>query len=465
MNATSKSSCYLTFCSLVAGTALVVVWFISTYSFGSPAGFSQNAKLSSMRTALTLLRRAATLPFDKEVKPLKEIPLSLSQWTSVDSTNSTNFYSAYFDGRNAQKPTVLILGLHNRSLAKQEFYCAFQYPDKTSVCLEQPAKQEYLNQGDEKLHHDSWAYALSCNVPLHLLTPEYVLISTDRNCDSPHSSWIPVSRRPSKDNVTFGVCIETPLFGSITISTVIEGIERNLALGAKWLTVYVQQVSPSVMKVLKGYEEDGLLEIVEWNLSKQDIANSHYYAESVCITDCLYRNMYRVKYLVFTDLDEIIVPQKHRNWGEMMLAIDRKNISAFVFSHTAFVRPKKQDSQLDTFLATGKWTCNNKDRISQEQLPLYILHNYRSPPYPYFKGQVTTRRKALVKPEYIRSMGIHSPHSKQLQLVSPDVGLLYHYRVPSLCQKCEKVLTRDERIGQLSPDLFTNIRNKMCHYL
>ena len=383
----------------------------------------------------------------------------LSLWTSVEATNSTRFYSAYLDERN---DTVLVLGLHNRSLAEREFYCAFQYPDKTSVCLEQPAKQEYLNQGDEKPHHDSWAHALSCNVRHDSPPPVYVLISTNISCDSPHSSWVPVSRRPSKDNVTFGVCIETPLFGSITISSVIEGIERNLALGAKWLTVYVQQVSPSVMKVLKGYEEDGLLEIVEWNLSKQDIANSHYYAESVCITDCLYRNMYRVKYLVFTDLDEIIVPQKHRNWGEMMLAIDQKNISAFLFSHTVFERPKKQDSQLDTFL--HNWTCKG-NKIAKKSLPYFISHNFRSPPW---LEQNTTRRKVIAKPEYLKSMGIHFPHCWQKhshQFVPPDMGLLYHYRVQPLCKKCKKELTRDERIQQLSPDLFTHIRNKMCHYL
>lgn len=363
-----------------------------------------------------------------------------------------------------------MLGLHNHSLAKQEFYCAFQQLDKTNVCLEEPAKQEYLNKGDEKPGYDSWAFSLLCGVPVHHSPPTHVLISLDKNCSSPHSSWIPVStHRGAKKKAMFGVCIETSLFGRITVSNLIEGIERNIALGAQWLTVYVQQITPSVRKALRDYEREGVLEVVEWRLSQRDAANSHYYAESVITTDCLYRNMYKVKYLVFTDVDEIIVPQKHGNWSEMIRAIDQKNISTFLFSHTAFVRTKKQSTQLDTFLAN--WTCNgtNKDRISKQPLPLYILHNYRSPPYPYFKEQMTTRRKVMVKPEYVRTMGIHDSHyllnHTHHELVSSDVGLLYHYRVPPLCQKCEKVLTQDDRIQQLSPDLFTHILNKICHYL
>ena len=424
------------------------------------------------------LRRAAgqkeaEFQNDEQVKHWKEIPKSKQfQWTSVDSTDNTRLYSAYLDERDAQKHTVLVLGLHDHSLTEEEFFCAFQYPDRTSVCLEQPAKQWYLNQGDEKPHHNSWAFALSCDVPLHKPPPIYVFISKDENCDSPRSNWIPISNTASsgqyKKKVTFGVCIETPLFGKISLSKLIQGIEWNLAFGAEWLTVYVQQAPSGLMKVLKDYERNGILEIVEWNLSQKDADNSHYYAESVSITDCLYRNMYRVKYLAFTDLDEIIVPQKHRNWSEMMLAIDQKNVSAFVFSHTAFVRPQtKQNTRLDTFL--GNWTCNATDNgISKQPLPLYIIHNYRSPPYPYLKGQITTRQKVIVKPQYIASMGIHAPHCQQKhklqKFVASDVGLLYHYRVPPLCQKCEKVLTRDERIQQLFPDLFFHIRNKICQY-
>ena len=77
------------------------------------------------------------------------------------------------------------------------------------------------------------------------------------------------------------------------------------------------------------------MEIVDWNLSDYALQHSKYYSESVSIADCLYRNMYRAKYLVFIDLDEIIIPQQHRNWMEMVSANDKTDIVAFQFNHVA----------------------------------------------------------------------------------------------------------------------------------
>ncbi len=34
--------------------------------------------------------------------------------------------------------------------------------------------------------------------------------------------------------------------------------------------------------------------------------------------DCLYRNLYKYKYLAILDLDEVIMPQKHEDWHEML---------------------------------------------------------------------------------------------------------------------------------------------------
>ena len=37
--------------------------------------------------------------------------------------------------------------------------------------------------------------------------------------------------------------------------------------------------------------------------------------------DCLYRNMDRVKYLAVVDLDEVLLPLKHRSWLELVDSI------------------------------------------------------------------------------------------------------------------------------------------------
>ena len=176
--------------------------------------------------------------------------------------------------------------------------------------------------------------------------------------------------------------------------------------------------------------------------------------------------MYRVKYLAFVDLDEIIVPQNHNNWTDMIAAVDDNNIASFQFSHVA-THPNTQ-LQGDFNL-----TCQVKDserRITQHALPIYLRNSYRTPPYPSLKGLVhTLRQKTIVKPVLVKRMAIHSGisflNSSHQILVPPEIGLVYHYRTPPLCQNCIKVLQEDHRIQDLVPGLFATIRERLCHYI
>ncbi len=385
------------------------------------------------------------------------------QWKSVDRENNTRLFSAYLYEQNRGHSTVMLFGLHNHTVPEQSFYCVFQYPNSTTnLCSKHSAKQIYLNKGDEKQGKNSWAFRLSCTLPEFDQIPTYVGVYRDEKCPPPNIKWIPISKMKSDDFVQFGVCIETPIFGSsLSISTLIEGIERNLALGAEWITVYVQDDQPDKMKILRDYEKKGVLEIVEWNLSKQDAKNSHYYAESVSINDCLYRNMLRAKYLVFTDIDEIVVPQKHKNWSKMMAAIDKDNTSAYIFNHASCMGANKES--WENYLKN--WTCDGK-KITDYPIPLYIQHNYRTPPYPYHKDIKAFRQKTIVKPTFSTTMGIHTSHKllngTTAKKVPSEIGILNHYRNPPLCDKCKEFLLPDERLSYLAPELFTRIRSKIC---
>ena len=81
---------------------------------------------------------------------------------------------------------------------------------------------------------------------------------------------------------------------------------------------------------LSKYSEKGQLLLVKW----WEI-ELHYYGELLLMHDCLYRNMYAAKYLVFVDMDELILPIQHNNWTSMMKEIDTSpKIGAFVFLNT-----------------------------------------------------------------------------------------------------------------------------------
>ncbi len=48
---------------------------------------------------------------------------------------------------------------------------------------------------------------------------------------------------------------------------------------------------------------------MKWHAFKEEI---------ITYNDCLYRNLYRFKYLVVVDLDEVIVPRLDKDWHGLL---------------------------------------------------------------------------------------------------------------------------------------------------
>ena len=44
----------------------------------------------------------------------------------------------------------------------------------------------------------------------------------------------------------------------------------------------------------------------------------HYFGQVISISDCVYRAMYRTRYLSSQDIDELIVPMKADTWADML---------------------------------------------------------------------------------------------------------------------------------------------------
>lgn len=393
-------------------------------------------------------------------------------WKIVDKLTNTLIFSAYVDDRGEQSQ-VVVLGLQDHlQLVDYHLYCALRFPNKTEVCLNQPAEYKLISRKDEKDRKHTWTYTFKCFYGKEDGVPLSVGLSTDIYCSHNKTSWLEVSTPTfhSVNKKTFAVCIQTPLFHKngrdLTVEFVIEAIERNQALGAEYTTVYIEDANEDIWKALNDYEKEGVLKIIKWNLPQETLINSHYHAELASIADCLYRNMYSVKYLVFTDLDEVIVPLQHGNWSDMISAIEQADIAAFQFSHIA-THPNQSNKEYQR-----KWSCqqkNGEQKETQHPLPIYLVNSFQTPPYlaDSRKG-LLLRQKLIIKPELVLRMGIHSINSLlnetyQQVLVPPEIGLLYHYRTPPLCPNCQ-VLLQDHRLQTIMPNLFYTIRERVCRY-
>ena len=391
----------------------------------------------------------------------------------VNNQLKTELVSAYFDFRQ-NRNMIAILGCHNHLYARGvKYYCLTKYLDGREICLSQETSQDLLSSSDENTARNCWSYRFGCTLDTSSQSdlPVSVALSTSPKCDSPKSDWIKIfdsrfelyktGSSPVKE-YNIGVCYQTPLFNAKTLQkeVVIESIERNRAMGAEWFTFYFREnPANEVLQALKQYENEGVLELINMTITDtfQDI---RYFGELLTIRDCIYRNMYRVKYLSMTDFDEVIVPKNpsHKNLNEMLKAVDSNNIGSFRFKHVALNVPPR-GTKVDF-----NHTCPDSGR--NVAAPMFITHTYSTQPFPLKQYRVG-RWKVIVKPQNVDKVGIHSVYGMMSGYVQYSVpvesGALFHYRVAAFidsdhCSDCYM----DNRFNDLTPGLVDTFISRVC---
>lgn len=104
-----------------------------------------------------------------------------------------------------------------------------------------------------------------------------------------------------------------------------EFVELNYLLGIGHFTFYKNTIGPNVGCVLDRYKKDDLVSVLSWQLdmiSKQEIRTEGMFA---ALNDCLYRNMYKSKFVAFLDIDEIIVPRQNDTLVQLIKYVYIKN--------------------------------------------------------------------------------------------------------------------------------------------
>ena len=152
----------------------------------------------------------------------------------------------------------------------------------------------------------------------------------------------------------------------------------------------------------------------------------NYYGQRLSIYECVYRNMHWVKYLVYTDLDEFIVPRKSIGWADMMKQMENEKYASYMFRNTFFFESENN---------TGKHLAKMKVRLPSNgtceiEMPKFLTYLFRSTKI----WDVARRSKYIVKPVCLQSshMLVHQvKHRGRLAryVVPPDYALMNHYRI------------------------------------
>ena len=139
------------------------------------------------------------------------------------------------------------------------------------------------------------------------------------------------------------------------------------------------------------------------------------------LNDCLNRFRCTSKYIVFTDLDEHIIPRNAGNWSDLISqnSLTPYSRSAFKFLNTIFRR---------------QWPSPAKGfQAVAEKYKSHVLGFTQREEYIFPKS---VRCKTIVNPKVTEEMGIHFPWRMRGRIftVPEGQGLLHHYR-KALSQK------------------------------
>ena len=219
-------------------------------------------------------------------------------------------------------------------------------------------------------------YILSCLLPPALsLRPPCEILVTDDAMDTVTAPWIKVDsqrlRLRSKRRL-FTVCTP-PLYGSINEKDLVEFIEVNRMLGASHFYFYDYNASASTIHVLAHYTDKAhVATVLPWKLARRFDASSVLWnnGRAVAINDCLYRSMARSEFVVFLDIDEILMPYSQMNWTEMTQNLLNKSggphEAGYVFRSVVFdplrqVRNKDADADEDEYEGKGEGEFENRN--------------------------------------------------------------------------------------------------------
>ncbi|KAH9508757.1 hypothetical protein Btru_049827 [Bulinus truncatus] len=227
-----------------------------------------------------------------------------------------------------------------------------------------------------------------------------------------------------RDNISIGVCVP-PVHGNIHIPDLINFLELCWTLGANRVFLYIYDLPDDLLQTLRRHlsPKSHLLETIHWYLPPNITAKSSYQViwnngQLLAIQHCLYQNMALFDWLLFLDIDEMLIPRNVYTWQDLVKAVLKDStghIAALSFESAFFTQGFDTDG-------------------------------YR--PIKYFQHLHRTKRtsarhsKLLVQPKLVFEAGIHHlsravKNSMRVIQVPSDTALIHHYR------RCAKTDTEE----------------------
>lgn len=273
-------------------------------------------------------------------------------------------------------------------------------------------------------------------------------------------TFLPVrnqKRRESNFPVDFTICHSTMFKKYNNVLQFVQAMEMYQLLGAKRVVLYKTDCSPDMEEVLRYYRDIGLIEIIDWPIDKYIKVSSswiasespgdlHYYGQIPVLNDCIYRNMYRTKYLFMHDPDEIILPLQNVSWYEFLSTLEQKygSDTSFYFENNVFPIEELEES--------GKYNLSQWAGIPGDNFLRHVLRE------PIPKRHFTTG-KLIVNPRRMFEISVHTikKQSHRTVEVPYDFGRLYHMRRRKNTKLKREDLVMDKALWRYAPEMIRGV--------
>ncbi|XP_008424919.1 galactan beta-1,4-galactosyltransferase GALS3-like [Poecilia reticulata] len=263
------------------------------------------------------------------------------------------------------------------------------------------------------------------------------------------------NKKTESFNHTFTVCLST-MFDFNNVLQFVQSLEMFRFLGVSKVFVYKTSCSDETQRVLNFYTRKGVLEVIPWSMSgflnvshgwlpSHGPGDLHYFGQIAALNDCLYRNMYRSKYVALHDVDELILPQTVKTWTELLPLLESKYTQnkCFMFENNVFPN--------NVTLPRG-----GTDPARWRGVPgVDVLAHLHQEPVP--KDHVYEKFKIIVNPRLVTAVSVHGvlqSHSMDgCAWVDRNIARMYHTRAPMQTELTSDQLVYDGRLLSYSETL------------
>ena len=260
-------------------------------------------------------------------------------WQEVKDHDGVYLFSAFYDNRSDIEWPVIRTIAVSRYTDTERLLCLLWFPNVTRPLVTE-ADTATISTGFQVVDHGVYhAVILSCAMDTDdehpALIPEHVSIVKFDQAAAMTLLHVQVPERPERP-IAFGHCMSVAYWNQDPYR-IVEWMELHRMWGVAEVTIYNSSLHADAARVYQHYASKGFVDFRQapnaFN-TPPDNEDVILLNMSPVLNDCMYRNMYRYRRLVVTDIDELIVPRMHDNYTAMLDAIEADYEATYIKTET-----------------------------------------------------------------------------------------------------------------------------------